>query len=433
MAPRFTTILASLLALSPLSALGSPLNRWHPAAASASAPAVSTLGAFVANQDARDVVPNSYIVVYHKNSTSDEIDAHEATIKSAVTKRNLGKRGLSGQLLSTRVRSFSMANGWRATALEGDDDMMTEINAMGSVNFVEANQYVKALALQTQENATPGLIRLSNAEPGGTGYTFDDSAGTGITAYVVDTGILTTHEEFQGRATVGFNAVEGSQDTDDNGHGSHVSGTIGGATFGVAKNVNLIGVKVLGADGGGTNADVIDGLNFVESDVAEKKLAGKTVMNMSLGGGQSTAINNAIEGLVEAGVVPVVAAGNEAANANTSSPASSPNAITVGAIDATTDQRASFSNFGAVVDVYGPGVDVLSVGIENNTATNILSGTSMASPHIAGLAAYLMSLEGLTNATAVSNRMKTLGAATGATVLRNAQGTTDTIANNGNK
>jgi subtilisin family serine protease len=138
-----------------------------------------------------------------------------------------------------------------------------------------------------------------------------------------------------------------------------------------------MGVKVLDASGGGTNADVLDGLNFVESDVSKKNLKGKAVMNMSLGGGQSKAINNAIEALAAAGVVPVVAAGNEAQDAGNTSPASSPNAITVGALDAANDQRASFSNFGQLVDIYAPGVDVLSVGIKSNTDTATLSGTSM--------------------------------------------------------
>lgn len=136
-------------------------------------------------------------------------------------------------------------------------------------------------------------------------------------------------------------------------------------------------MKVLDASGGGTNADVLDGLNFVESDVQAKKLGGKAVMNMSLGGGQSNAINAAIEAIAAAGVVPVVAAGNEAQDAANTSPASAPNAVTVGALDATNDQRASFSNFGAVVDIYAPGVDVLSVGIKNDRDTATLSGTSM--------------------------------------------------------
>jgi len=326
-----------------------------------------------------------------------------------------------------------MANGWRATALESDEAMAAQINAMDMVSYIEANQYVQASGLVAQANAPPGLVRLSHAEAGAPNYVFDDSAGAGITAYVVDTGILTTHQEFQGRATMAFNAIEGSANTDENGHGSHVSGTIGGATFGVAKNVQLMGVKVLDASGGGTNADVLDGLNFVESDVSKKNLKGKAVMNMSLGGGQSKAINNAIEALAAAGVVPVVAAGNEAQDAGNTSPASSPNAITVGALDAANDQRASFSNFGQLVDIYAPGVDVLSVGIKSNTDTATLSGTSMASPHVAGLSAYLMSLEGLTSATDVSDRIKALAGATGASVKNNVGGTTSAIANNGNQ
>lgn len=141
--------------------------------------------------------------------------------------------------------------------------------------------------------------------------------------------------------------------------------------------MKLVGIKVLDANGGGTNADVLDGLNFVETDVNQKNLTGKVVMNMSLGGGLSQAINKAIEALVAAGIVPVVAAGNEAQDAANNSPASAPDAITVGALDATTDERASFSNFGQSVDIYGPGVDVLSVGIKSDSDTATLSGTSM--------------------------------------------------------
>ncbi|KAI0400774.1 subtilase [Xylaria palmicola] len=427
MAPKFTTLLTGLLSLGPLGALAGPVRNFN--APADSVPQVST---FVSNPNAKNIVPNSYIVVYNNSFASEDIDAQEASIRTAIQKRNLSKRGTNGRLLSTRIRSFSMANGWRATAMESDDIMASEINAMDMVSYIEANQYVKAAALVAQANAPPGLVRLSHAQAGDDSYVFDDSAGEGITAYVVDTGILTTHDEFQGRATLEFNAIEGSADTDENGHGSHVSGTIGGATFGVAKNVKLIGVKVLDADGGGTNADVLDGLNFVESDVGQKNLKGKAVMNMSLGGGQSKAINNAIEAIAAAGVVPVVAAGNEAQDAANTSPASAPNAITVGALDATNDQRASFSNFGSVVDIYGPGVNVLSVGIKNNRDTATLSGTSMASPHVAGLAAYLMGLEGLSSATEVSDRMKALADATGASVKQNVRGTTSAIANNGN-
>ena len=161
-------------------------------------------------------------------------------------------------------------------------------------------------------------------------------------------------------------------------------------------------------------------------------LSGKAVMNMSLGGGRSRAINDAINALNAAGVVPVVAAGNENQDTANTSPGSAPAAITVGALDQATDARASFSNFGRLVDIFAPGVDVQSVGIASDTATATLSGTSMASPHVAGLAAYLMALEGLATVDAVVARMRQLAAATGARVSNNVRGTTSLIANNGN-
>ncbi|KAJ8124330.1 hypothetical protein O1611_g9311 [Lasiodiplodia mahajangana] len=239
MAPKFSTLLTGLLSLTPLGALAGPVPNFH-----SSVESVSKVSAFVSNPSAKNIVPNSYIVVYNTSFTSDDIDAQESSIRTTIQKRNLSKRGTSGRLLSTRVRSFSMANGWRATAMESDEDFASQINQMDMVSYVEANQYVQVSALVAQANAPPGLVRISHADVGKDSYVFDDSAGQGITAYVVDTGILTTHQEFQGRATLAFNAIEGSADTDENGHGSHVSGTIGGATFGVAKNVKLIGVKV---------------------------------------------------------------------------------------------------------------------------------------------------------------------------------------------
>lgn len=168
------------------------------------------------------------------------------------------------------------------------------------------------------------------------------------------------------------------------------------------------------------------------SNVTATGKAGKAVMNMSLGGGRSRAINDAINALTAAGVVPVVAAGNENQDTSNTSPGSAPAAITVGAIDQATDAKASFSNFGRGVDIFAPGVAVQSVGIASDTASATLSGTSMASPHVAGLAAYLMALEGLTNVDAVVRRMQQLAGATGARVKNNVRGTTSLIANNGN-
>ncbi|KAK9777422.1 putative Peptidase S8/S53 domain-containing protein [Seiridium cardinale] len=434
MAPKLSTLLASLLvAAAPLThALA--INKFDSASKIEAAQVDRFGGVRMMNADASNAIDGSYIVVYKKNCTEDEVQAHALEITNFVKKRNVGKRALDGRQLSTTVRTWTMSS-LKAVHFETADFSAMNLGSNSMIDYVEPDMKVQTLALQSQTNAPTGLVRLSHAASSGNstaqGYVFDDTAGQNITAYIVDTGILTTHDEFQGRATLEFNAVN-SVDTDENGHGSHVAGTIGGATFGVAKNVNLIGVKVLDADGSGTNSGVIDGLNFVASDAQSKGLGGKAVMNMSLGGSKSNAVNSAVEAIAAAGVVPVVAAGNENQDAANTSPASAPDAITVGAIDQTTDGKASFSNFGASVDIFGPGVDVESVGISSDSATETLSGTSMASPHIAGLAAYLMSLESITNVTAVSDRIKALAGETGASVTGNTQGTTNLIANNGN-
>ncbi|KAK1762962.1 oryzin, partial [Phialemonium atrogriseum] len=196
---------------------------------------------------------------------------------------------------------------------------------------------------------------------------------------------------------------------------------------------NLCAVNVRDADGSGTNSGVLGGINFVAQNVTASGLSGKAVMNMSLGGSRSTAVNEAINGIKNAGVVPVVAAGNENQDTANTSPGSAPAAVTVGAIDQTTDQRASFSNFGRGVDIFAPGVRVLSVGIADDNGSATLSGTSMASPHVAGLAAYLMAFESITDVDAVVARIKSLARASGATVGNNQRGTTNLIANNGNR
>ncbi|ETS81797.1 hypothetical protein PFICI_06799 [Pestalotiopsis fici W106-1] len=437
MAPKLSTLLTSLLAVAApvTNALAiNPRSTIEDAVDSITDTVSRFGGVRMMNADATNAIDGSYIVVYKKNCTEDEVNAHALEIKNFVKKRNVGKRALDGRQLSTTVRTWTMTS-LKAVHFETADFAAMNLGSNSMIDYVEPDMKVTTLALQSQTNAPTGLVRLSHATASGNatsqGYVFDDTAGSGITAYIVDTGILTTHDEYQGRATLEFNAVN-NVDTDENGHGSHVAGTIGGATFGVAKNVSLIGVKVLDADGSGTNSGVIDGLNFVASDAQAKGLGGKAVMNMSLGGSKSNAVNSAVEAIASAGVVPVVAAGNEDQDAGNTSPASAPDAITVGAIDQTTDRKASFSNFGTVVDIFAPGVDVESVGITSDSATETLSGTSMASPHIAGLAAYLMSLEGLTDVTAVSDRIKELANLTGASVKRNEDDTTNLIANNGN-
>ncbi|KAF5645468.1 alkaline protease (oryzin) [Fusarium sp. NRRL 52700] len=383
------------------------------------------------NPDAQNIIANRYIVVYNDTFDDDTISAKEASFAAAIKKRNLNKRSSIGNAMSTSIQSFRM-NKWRAMSLDADDLMVQDLYNSDEVAYIEADQKVQLNAAIAQVNAPPGLDRLSHAQVNEDTYVFDDSAGEGITAYVVDTGIKVDHSEFEGRATFGANFIN-NVDDDENGHGSHVAGTIGGATFGVAKKVDLVAVKVLDASGGGSNSGVLQGMQFVIDDAKKKNRVGKAVMNMSLGGDFSEAINRAIEALFNAGVVPVVAAGNENRETALTSPGSAPNAITVGAIDATTDERADFSNFGPEVDVYAPGVNVLSVGIKSNTDTATLSGTSMASPHVAGLAAYLMGFQQLDGPAQVASLIKSLAGQTGAKVKNNVQGTTSNIANNGNQ
>lgn len=420
--------LLGLLATAALS-LPSPLPARH----AANQKSDSVLSVPVVNSNARNLVSNCYIVVYNANSSDSDIDAHQAYVKSAVAKHNLRRRDGSNTSGTDMSMSTHRIGGWRAVSLKAAEvATMVDIYNSTTVHYIEQDAYVSTQVLTTQTDAPSGLVRLSHASTNGTGYVFDVAAGEGITAYVVDTGILVTHSQFEGRATFGANFVN-AVDTDENGHGSHVAGTIGGSTFGVAKNVQLVAVKVLDADGAGTNSGVIAGMDWVAANATAMGLAGKAVMNMSLGGSKSRAVNAAVSAIKAAGVVPCVAAGNDDVDAKSESPASSTDAITVGAIDQTSDVRASFSNFGQSVDIFAPGVDVLSVGIANNTATEILSGTSMATPHIAGLAAYLMALENITDPSAVLLRIQSLAGATGADVTDNSGNTTDLIANNGNK
>jgi hypothetical protein len=215
---------------------------------------------------------------------------------------------------------------------------------------------------------------------------FSTTAG-GVRAYIIDTGIRFTHTDFGGRAVTGFDAIDGGAADDGHGHGTHVAGTVGGSSFGVAKGVTLVGVRVLNNAGQGTTAQVVAGIDWVTGDHDPGELA---VANMSLGGGIDTAIDNAVTNSIADGVSYAVAAGNEnGANACNRSPARTPNAITVGSTT-TSDARSSFSNIGTCLDIFAPGSSITSAWRTSDTATNTISGTSMATPHIAGAAALVL-------------------------------------------
>ena len=216
------------------------------------------------------------------------------------------------------------------------------------------------------------------------------ATGAGVTAYVIDTGIRKSHSDLSGRAVSGFDITPGGSGEDCNGHGTHVAGTIGGEVYGVAKDVNLVAVRVLDCNGSGSWSDVIAGVDWVTLNHEE----GAAVANMSLGGGANTALDLAVQGSIADGVSYAVAAGNGnwagvAEDACKSSPARVPEAMTIGATDSR-DKKASFSNYGSCVDWFAPGVGIKSAWSTSDTATNTISGTSMASPHTAGVAALYL-------------------------------------------
>jgi oryzin len=258
--------------------------------------------------------------------------------------------------------------------------------------------------LTTQPDATWGLGSISHRETASTEYVYDDTAGEGGYAYIVDTGINAAHVEFEGRASLAYTAVGETDDTA--GHGTHCAGTIGSKTYGVSKKVTLFGVKVFAGESG-TTSTVLDGFNWAVNDIISNGRAAKSVISMSLGGGISDAFNQAVANAVSQGVTVVVAAGNDGADAANYSPSSAPEAITVGAIQSD-NARASYSNFGALVDIFAPGTDILSTWIGSDTETNTISGTSMATPHISGLVLYLQTLEGIANPADIDARLKEL-------------------------
>ncbi len=250
------------------------------------------------------------------------------------------------------------------------------------VAFVEQDQIMSINT--TQSGATWGLDRIDQRNlPLSNSFTYSNT-GAGVTAYIIDTGILFSHSQFGGRATSGFDAVDGGSADDCNGHGTHVAGTVGGSTYGVAKGVNLVAVRVLNCSGSGTNSGVIAGIDWVTTHHTG---ANPAVANMSLGGGVSSALDNAVANSIADGVTYAIAAGNSNRDACKFSPARVANAITVGATTST-DARASYSNYGKCLDLFAPGSSITSAW--SNGGTNTISGTSMATPHVAGVAALYL-------------------------------------------
>ncbi|KAG5951152.1 Cuticle-degrading protease [Claviceps sorghi] len=360
---------------------------------------------------AADVVADRYIVKFRDSKSSSGVDETMHTLQSTVLKSK------ADYVYKTAFSGFA----GRLTPAE-----LKTVRERPDVEYVEKDALVQINGFVQQSAAPWGLGRLSHRTKGSTRYRYDSSAGSGTCAYIIDTGIEASHQEFEGRAAFLKSFISG-QNSDGNGHGTHCAGTIGSKTYGVAKKARLYGVKVLDNSGSGPYSAIIAGMDYVAQDAGTRGCPSGVIASMSLGGGYSASVNQAAAALVRSGVFLAVAAGNENRDAKNTSPASEPLACTVGATDIN-DNRSPFSNYGQVVSIFAPGSNIVSTWIGGTTRA--ISGTSMATPHVAGLAAYLSALEGSSSPTSLCKRIQSMSTKN---VLRGIpSGTVNYLAYNGN-
>ncbi|MFC8248228.1 S8 family peptidase [Streptomyces chartreusis] len=347
--------------------------------------------------NAEGAVAGSYIVLLDQKASTAE------------------KRDLANEYGGKIGRTYGSAvNGFSARSLTETE--AKRLAADPAVSKVVQNKKFHINA--TQDNPPSwGLDRVDQTDTAGDGkYTYPDKAGEGVTAYVIDTGVRISHKDFEGRAASGFDAVDNDDTADDgNGHGTHVAGTIAGASHGVAKKSKIVAVRVLDDNGSGTTEQVVAGIDWVTENHQ-----GPSVANMSLGGGADPALDEAVKKAIASGVTFAVAAGNESADAGQGSPARVPEAITV-ASSTKDDAQSDFSNFGSIVDLYAPGSDITSDWNDSDQGTKTISGTSMATPHVAGAAAVYLADH--PDATPAQVATALTGAATGDKITNPSSGT----------
>ncbi|KAK6345378.1 serine protease [Orbilia javanica] len=376
------------------------------------APLLSTLSA------SDHEIPDSYIVVFKKGVDSESVDAHHSWIQkthaSSLKKRSqvpLGGKPSSSFLnivddaetvVDGLKHTFDIAGGFKGYSGSFNQDTLDLIRSHPDVEYVEKDSkvWINSDEPSVEKGSPWGLARISHRDSLTFGnfnkYLYSNEGGEGVNVYVIDTGTNVHHVDFEGRANWGKTIPNGDEDEDGNGHGTHCSGTIAGKKYGVAKKANVYAVKVLRSNGSGTMSDVVKGVEWAVTDHLKRSKTQKgfkgSVANMSLGGGKSPTLDSAVNAAVDNGVHFAVAAGNDNADACNYSPAAAKNAVTVGA-STLGDARAYFSNHGKCVDIFAPGLNIQSTWIGSEHAVNTISGTSMASPHIAGLLAYFVSLQ----------------------------------------
>jgi len=337
------------------------------------------------NAHAPGRIPDTYMVVFNPSTSITDRDSHVNQIRQRMRMRNT-------EVAEEVINVFAIEDVIGYSAKLAKVTLFEELSHP-MVKHVEVDQYVHLVDeahaedddILTQTGATWGINRVWQRKLVLDGkFSYYASSGYGVDAYVIDTGIYVNHSEFEGRAIWGKSFIPEESNNDLNGHGTHVAGTIGGRTYGVAKKTTVIAVKVLNGAGSGSWTGVIAGIDYTTANF--KTRGRKAVANMSLGGGASPTVDAAVESSIKAGVTYSIAAGNSNANACNYSPARVRAALTVGATT-NTDTRASFSNFGVCVDIFAPGNAITSSWIGSISATNTISGTSMAAPHVAGVVA----------------------------------------------
>ncbi|WP_406725686.1 S8 family peptidase [Streptomyces sp. GD-15H] len=319
--------------------------------------------------------------IQYEGAANAVADSFIVTLKADKAKAGSAKgRALAEKYGAEIERTYTKAlNGYEVEASEAEAKRLAADPAVASV---VQNRTFHITGTQPSPSSW-GLDRIDQRNlPLNNSYTYPDSAGQGVTAYVIDTGVRITHNDFGGRASDGYDAIDNDNTAQDgHGHGTHVAGTVAGSAYGVAKKAKVVGVRVLNNSGSGTTAQVVAGIDWVARNAVKPAVA-----NMSLGGGADSVLDAAVRNAVASGVTFVVAAGNESTDASTKSPARVAEAITVGATTSS-DARASYSNYGSILDLFAPGSSITSAWRTSDTATSTISGTSMASPHVAGAAA----------------------------------------------
>jgi subtilisin family serine protease len=334
-------------------------------------------------EDGAEPIDGQYIVVMREELPEAAADAAEEASEAPVVARFRGRmRGFAARMNAGRARAIA---------------------ARSDVAYVEQDQMMYPDA--TQSPATWGIDRIDQRNlPLNNSYSYTNT-GSGVHAYIIDTGILGGHAEFTGRVGASQDFVGDGRTAlqDCNGHGTHVSGTVGGTTYGVAKQVTLHAARVFSCSGGSANSTIINAVNWVAANAIKPAVA-----NMSLGGGASQALDDAVTAAINSGVTFAVAAGNSNRDACGYSPARAPAAITVGATTST-DARASYSNYGRCLDIFAPGSAITSAWYTSTSATNTISGTSMATPHVAGVAALYLQGNPTASAATVRNALVSNG------------------------